>query len=206
MLNNALESKVSSKETSSFLLAPHSLHIILVQYIAYAVPSDGCRSRDISSCQKNRIHANRPQEQDREKVERVVINVQERTSSVLLSYLSAYSNTPWVPLALGLSSSFKTFSLVSYFSAFFNCPPYSIPKILILLFECYFAANTLQSFARSFRCYLSSRAETMGSNHAGLTELPEGIFSLLDTDLYKLTMQCAILKYLPDVRECLAFW
>ena len=30
--------------------------------------------------------------------------------------------------------------------------------------------------------------------------LPEGIISLLDTDLYKLTMQCAILKYLPDVR------
>jgi len=29
--------------------------------------------------------------------------------------------------------------------------------------------------------------------------LPEGILSLLDTDLYKLTMQCAILKYLPDV-------
>ncbi|KAJ5806822.1 nicotinate phosphoribosyltransferase [Penicillium riverlandense] len=31
------------------------------------------------------------------------------------------------------------------------------------------------------------------------TPLPEGIFSLLDTDLYKLTMQCAILKYFPDV-------
>ena len=46
----------------------------------------------------------------------------------------------------------------------------------------------------------------MSSNHAGLAELPEGIFSLLDTDLYKLTMQCAILNYLPDVRECLAYW
>ena len=34
-----------------------------------------------------------------------------------------------------------------------------------------------------------------------LTELPEGIFSLLDTDLYKLTMQCAILKYLPNIRK-----
>ena len=33
-----------------------------------------------------------------------------------------------------------------------------------------------------------------------LSDLPEGIFSLLDTDLYKLTMQCAILKYLPDTR------
>ena len=29
--------------------------------------------------------------------------------------------------------------------------------------------------------------------------LPEGIFSFLDTDLYKLTMQCAVLKYFPDV-------
>lgn len=38
-------------------------------------------------------------------------------------------------------------------------------------------------------------------------ELPEGIFSLLDTDLYKLTMQCAILKYLPNIREpSIAFW
>ncbi|KAL9594974.1 MAG: hypothetical protein Q9179_005160, partial [Wetmoreana sp. 5 TL-2023] len=35
--------------------------------------------------------------------------------------------------------------------------------------------------------------------------LPDGIFSILDTDLYKLTMQCAILKYLPDVHVTYAF-
>ncbi|KAJ5573186.1 Nicotinate phosphoribosyltransferase [Penicillium hetheringtonii] len=34
---------------------------------------------------------------------------------------------------------------------------------------------------------------------------PEGITSLLDTDLYKLTMQCAILKYFPDVYVTYSF-
>ncbi|KAF2867917.1 Quinolinate phosphoribosyl transferase [Massariosphaeria phaeospora] len=35
--------------------------------------------------------------------------------------------------------------------------------------------------------------------------LPEGIFSLLDTDLYKLTMQCCILKFFPDVSVTYSF-
>ncbi|KAL4762319.1 nicotinate phosphoribosyltransferase [Aspergillus foveolatus] len=35
--------------------------------------------------------------------------------------------------------------------------------------------------------------------------LPDGVFSLLDTDLYKLTMQCAILKYFPDVQVTYGF-
>ena len=41
----------------------------------------------------------------------------------------------------------------------------------------------------------------MAGHHATGTDLPEGIFSILDTDLYKLTMQCAIHRFLPDVRE-----
>ncbi|KAL9131498.1 MAG: hypothetical protein Q9217_000577 [Psora testacea] len=45
----------------------------------------------------------------------------------------------------------------------------------------------------------------MDEGHPKLKELPEGIFSLLDTDLYKLTMQCAILKYLPDIQVTYAF-
>ncbi|KIV95383.1 nicotinate phosphoribosyltransferase [Exophiala mesophila] len=31
-------------------------------------------------------------------------------------------------------------------------------------------------------------------------QTPEGVFSFLDTDLYKLTMQCAVLKYFPSVK------
>ena len=34
-----------------------------------------------------------------------------------------------------------------------------------------------------------------------LASAPEGLFSLLDTDLYKLTMQCAVLKYFPEIRK-----
>ncbi|KAF2659325.1 nicotinate phosphoribosyltransferase [Lophiostoma macrostomum CBS 122681] len=35
--------------------------------------------------------------------------------------------------------------------------------------------------------------------------LPEGIFSFLDTDLYKLTMQCCILKFFPDISVTYSF-
>jgi len=34
---------------------------------------------------------------------------------------------------------------------------------------------------------------------------PEGVISFLDTDLYKLTMQCAVLKYFKDVPVTYAF-
>lgn len=39
----------------------------------------------------------------------------------------------------------------------------------------------------------------------GSSPFPEGVISFLDTDLYKLTMQCAILKYFPNVPVTYAF-
>ncbi|KAF2728522.1 nicotinate phosphoribosyltransferase [Polyplosphaeria fusca] len=39
----------------------------------------------------------------------------------------------------------------------------------------------------------------------GISHLSEGICSLLDTDLYKLTMQCCILKFFPDVKVTYGF-
>jgi nicotinate phosphoribosyltransferase len=34
---------------------------------------------------------------------------------------------------------------------------------------------------------------------------PEGVISFLDTDLYKLTMQCAVFKFFRDVHVTYAF-
>jgi hypothetical protein len=39
----------------------------------------------------------------------------------------------------------------------------------------------------------------------GSSPFPEGVISFLDTDLYKLTMQCAVLKYFPKVPVTYAF-
>jgi nicotinate phosphoribosyltransferase len=39
------------------------------------------------------------------------------------------------------------------------------------------------------------------SNH----DSPEGVVSLLDTDLYKLTMQCAVLKFFPNIKVAYSF-
>jgi nicotinate phosphoribosyltransferase len=38
-----------------------------------------------------------------------------------------------------------------------------------------------------------------------VANLPEGVTSLLDTDLYKLTMQCCILKFFPSVSVTYSF-
>lgn len=40
---------------------------------------------------------------------------------------------------------------------------------------------------------------------AAVANVPEGICSLLDTDLYKLTMQCCVLKFFPGVSVTYSF-
>ncbi|KAK8237831.1 nicotinate phosphoribosyltransferase-like protein [Phyllosticta capitalensis] len=45
----------------------------------------------------------------------------------------------------------------------------------------------------------------MGSDGSSANALPEGVVSILDTDLYKLTMQCCVLKYFPNVHVTYSF-
>ncbi len=95
---------------------------------------------------------------------------------------------------MALIDKVRYFHLISIASSYTQPPlpqESSLPPPLFLSFE------ASVDFAA-----LGPTKAIMSTTHAELAELPEGIFSLLDTDLYKLTMQCAILKYLPDVRKC----
>jgi len=60
------------------------------------------------------------------------------------------------------------------------------------------SAQPLQTF-QYIQHTTTSNSSIMAQLNGVSNALPEGILSLLDTDLYKLTMQCAILKYLPNV-------
>ena len=67
--------------------------------------------------------------------------------------------------------------------------------------HCFVAALEVQSTLFSF--LLSRLSLKMDFN--GSSPYPEGVISFLDTDLYKLTMQCAVLQYFPKVQVTYAF-
>jgi hypothetical protein len=63
-----------------------------------------------------------------------------------------------------------------------------------------------QSEASTHDCNILDAQQSRDDNMTDNTSnVPEGVFSLLDTDLYKLTMQCCILKFFPDVPVTYSF-
>jgi hypothetical protein len=62
----------------------------------------------------------------------------------------------------------------------------------------------LEASAHYFNC-LDAQQEHNNKMADNFANVPEGVSSLLDTDLYKLTMQCCILKFFPDVSVTYGF-
>jgi nicotinate phosphoribosyltransferase len=62
----------------------------------------------------------------------------------------------------------------------------------------------LEASTPNFNC-LDAQKEHNKIMADNLSNVPEGVSSLLDTDLYKLTMQCCILKFFPDVSVTYGF-
>lgn len=62
----------------------------------------------------------------------------------------------------------------------------------------------MEASAYDFNC-LDAQTEHNKNMADNLANVPEGVSSLLDTDLYKLTMQCCILKFFPDVSVTYGF-
>jgi nicotinate phosphoribosyltransferase len=62
----------------------------------------------------------------------------------------------------------------------------------------------LEASTHDFNC-LDAQQEHNNKMVDNFANVPEGVSSLLDTDLYKLTMQCCILKFFPDVSVTYGF-
>jgi hypothetical protein len=59
-------------------------------------------------------------------------------------------------------------------------------------------AVTIRALKITPHCPIKSTPKTLTMSLTNVDSSPEGVHSLLDTDLYKLTMQCAVLRSYPD--------
>ncbi|OJD36883.1 nicotinate phosphoribosyltransferase [Diplodia corticola] len=65
--------------------------------------------------------------------------------------------------------------------------------------------SELSEHIEALLCFSIEPSEGGMATHDNDRALPEGVNSLLDTDLYKLTMQCCVLKYFPNVNVTYSF-